>query len=81
VSEANAVRVFVNGTAVNAPAGGTALDALALADPAEAEAVASGSRIITDSRGIAVPAATPVFAGAIFRTVRSQTVRAPTAPG
>jgi hypothetical protein len=54
------------------PRESTALEAIALADRAEAEAVVAGRRMITDSRGLAVPARSEVFAGAIFRTVRAK---------
>jgi hypothetical protein len=67
------VRVFVNGVAIEIAREATALDAVAQADRAEAEDVAAGRRMITDSRGLAVPPRSSVFAGAIFRTVRAKT--------
>jgi hypothetical protein len=66
------VRVFVNGVGIQIAREATALEALAVADRAEAEEVAAGRRMITDSRGLAVPPSSPVFAGAIFRTVRAK---------
>lgn len=64
-----AVRVFVNGIGYDAPAGGTALDAVALHAFDDAERVRAGSLLVTDSRGLPVPAATPLFNGAVFRLV------------
>jgi hypothetical protein len=63
------VRVFVNGRGYDAPDGGTALDAVAVASPADADAVRAGSLLVTDSRGIAVPHETLLFNGALFRLV------------
>jgi hypothetical protein len=66
------VRVYVNAKAVDVAATGTALDAVERLDPAQAAAVRSGERLITDSRGIVTDNATPVHNGAIFRIVRSR---------
>ena len=63
------MRVFVNGVGLDAPAGGTALDAVAVHSPAEAAAVQDGTMIVTDSRGLPVPADTPLFNGALFRLI------------
>lgn len=63
------VRVFVNGIGYDAPAGGTALDAVALHAAADAERVRGGSLLVTDSRGLPVPAETPLFNGAVLRLV------------
>jgi len=63
------VRVFVNGKGVDAAAGGTALDAVSLQSPDEAERVRAGSLIVTDSRGLPVPADTPLFNGAVLRLI------------
>jgi hypothetical protein len=63
------VRVFVNGAGYDAPAGGTALDAIALHGAADAERVRAGSLLVTDSRGLPVPAETPLFNGAVLRLV------------
>ena len=63
------VRVYVNGRGVDAPADGTALDAVRLADPGAAEDLASGQRALTDSRGLPAPADAPIHNGAIFRIV------------
>ncbi len=63
------VRVFVNGVGLDAPAGGTALDAVALHAADRADAVRAGTMLVTDSRGIPVPADTALFNGAVFRLV------------
>lgn len=63
------VRVFVNGRGLDAPAGGTALDAVAVHSAHDAAAVAAGSLLVTDSRGLPVPATSPLFNGALFRLV------------
>lgn len=66
------VRVYVNARGHDVPMGATALDAVAAADAAEAAAVAAGARLITDSRGLPVPPATPVYGGVIYRTVSAR---------
>ncbi len=67
------VRVFVNARGYDVPAGASALDAVRIADAAEAEAVSTGTRLITDSRGLAVPPETPAYGGVIYRTVANRT--------
>jgi len=66
------VRVFVNARGFDVPAGATALEAVRVADSAEADAVTAGTRQITDSRGLPVPPETPVYAGVIYRTVTNR---------
>jgi hypothetical protein len=63
------VRVFVDGKGYDAAAGGTALDAVALHAAADAERVRAGALLVTDSRGLPVPADTPLFNGAVLRLV------------
>ncbi|HUF27976.1 MAG TPA: hypothetical protein VMM18_13455 [Gemmatimonadaceae bacterium] len=63
------VRVYIDGRGVDAPAGGTVLDAVRVSDPAAAEEVSAGRRALTDSRGIPAPADAQVYDGAIFRLV------------
>ncbi len=63
------VRVFVDGTGLDAPAGGTALDAVAQHSPASADAVRAGTLLVTDSRGLPVPADSALFNGALFRLI------------
>ena len=63
------VRVFVNGKGYDASAGGTALDAVALHAAADAERVRTGVLLVTDSRGLPVPADAPLFNGAVLRLI------------
>ena len=63
------VRVFVNGVGLDAPAGGTALDAVALHSATKANEVTAGALLVTDSRGLPVPADTALFNGALFRLI------------
>ena len=63
------MRVFVNGKGYDAPAGGTALDAVALHDAGDADAVRDGALLVTDSRGLPIPADTPMFNGAVLRLI------------
>jgi hypothetical protein len=66
------VRVFVNARGHDVPAGASALDAVRIADPAGADDVAAGTRLITDSRGIVVPPETPAYGGVIYRLVANR---------
>ena len=63
------VRVFINGTGLDAPAGGTALDAVQLHSPDDAIGLQQGTLLVTDSRGLPVPASSPLFNGALFRLI------------
>ena len=63
------VRVFVNGKGYDAPAGGTALDAVSVHSAADAAALRSGALLVTDSRGLSIPADTPLFNGALLRLI------------
>ena len=63
------MRVFVNGIGLDAPTGGTAIDAVEAHSSSDAAAVRDGSMIVTDSRGLPVPADTPLFNGALFRLI------------
>jgi hypothetical protein len=62
-------RVFVNGVALEVAPGATALDAVRGWRADAADAVARGTSVITDSRGLPTAADTPVQAGAIFRVI------------
>jgi hypothetical protein len=66
------VRVYVNGSGVDAPANGTALDAVRLWNADAAAEVERGTRALTDSRGLPTPPDTPVHGGAIFRLVSAR---------
>lgn len=63
------VRVFVNGRGFDAAAGGTALDAVALYAAGDADGVRAGTLLVTDSRGLPVPADSALFNGAVYRLV------------
>jgi len=63
------VRVFVNGSAVDVPAGSAALDAVRAWNADAASDVSGGARLITDSRGLPIDAATPMSAGSILRLI------------
>jgi 2',3'-cyclic-nucleotide 2'-phosphodiesterase (5'-nucleotidase family) len=63
------IRVFVDGRARDVPRGSTAIDAVTAADAGEAAAIGRGTRQITDSRGLPVPADTELEAGSILRVI------------
>ena len=63
------VRVFVNGRGLDVAAGGTALDAVALHTATDADGVRAGTLLVTDSRGLPVPADSALFNGAVYRLV------------
>jgi len=64
--------VFVNARAVQVASGATVLDAVRAFDPAEGDALAAGTRGVTDSRGLPATPSTPVHGGAIFRLVSAR---------
>jgi hypothetical protein len=66
------MRVYVNATPVEVSVDATALDAVRHWNAAEADAVAAGDRTITDSRGLPVPASTPLRVGTIVRVVSAR---------
>ena len=68
----DAVRIYIDAKPVDASPGCKLIDALALASPEDAEAVRSGKRVITDSRGLPAAPDSEVFAGAIYRVVSSR---------
>ena len=63
------IRVFVNAHGVEVPSGATALDAVRTWNPDAAGEVASGVRLITDSRGLPIDEASPMSAGSILRLI------------
>lgn len=63
------IRVFVNATPVDVAAGSTALDCIRAWRPEEADAVAAGQRLITDSRGLPIARDSVARAGSIYRTI------------
>jgi hypothetical protein len=70
------LRVYVNAAPVDVAAGATALDCVRVWRAEEAEAVAGGRRVITDSRGLPIPGDSIAQAGSIFRTVANRTTDA-----
>ena len=62
------LRVYVDGRGYDIP-GGTALDAVRVADPALADRVTAGERTITDSRGLPISPETAAYGGAIYRVI------------
>jgi hypothetical protein len=63
------VRVFVNAVGVNVPAGASILEAVRAFSAADADAVARGDKLVTDSRGLPIGADQTVSAGSIFRVL------------
>lgn len=72
MTEPELLRVFVNGTGLSVPRGGVVLDAVRAFDPAAADAVAAGERVVNDSRGLPVAHGVPLTGGAVFRLVRAR---------
>jgi hypothetical protein len=66
------VRVFVNGSGVDVPAGSAAFDAVRAWNADAAGDVTAGTRLITDSRGLPIAAATPMSAGSILRLIANR---------
>ncbi len=66
------IRVYVNARGCDVPSGATALDAVRVADAGEADAVAAGTRLITDSRGLPVSPDAPVYGGVIYRVITNR---------
>jgi hypothetical protein len=64
--------IFVDGAAVPACAGQTALDAIAAWQPEVAQSLASSDRALTDSRGLATDPRQAAHAGAIFRVISAR---------
>ena len=63
------VRVFVNASPVEVPAGSTALEAVRVWNDGAATDVADDRRVITDSRGLPIDPGTTMSAGSILRLV------------
>jgi len=66
------IRVFINASGVDVPAGSTALEAVRAFDTSAAAGVEAGERLITDSRGLAIDAASPMSAGSILRLIANR---------
>jgi hypothetical protein len=63
------MRVYVNSTGLDVPDGATALDAVRAWNPAAADEVAVGERVISDSRGLPASPDSPAHGGAIYRVM------------
>lgn len=63
------VRVFVNASGLDVASGSTALDAVRVWSPEAADEVATGSRVITDSRGLPMDSSAIVVSGSILRLI------------
>jgi hypothetical protein len=63
------LRVFIDARAVDVPPGATAIDAVEHYDQAVAQAIRQGDKILTDSRGLPIDAASALESGAIFRII------------
>ena len=72
----DSLRVFVNATAVDVTPGATALDCVRTWRADEADAVAAGSRVITDSRGLPIASDSTAQAGSIYRTITNRAANA-----
>lgn len=64
--------VFVNGARVDAAPSTTALEAVRAWNADAAREVVQGTRALTDSRGLALPPETPLYAGAIVRVIAAR---------
>jgi hypothetical protein len=63
------VRVFVNASGVDVPAGSTALDAVRAWNDEAASDVTADRRVITDSRGLPIDPGMTMSAGTILRLI------------
>lgn len=66
------VVVFVNGASVHVAPNANALEAVRAWNADAASEVVQGTRALTDSRGLALPPDTPLYAGAIVRVVAAR---------
>lgn len=66
------LRVFVNGSGVSVPQGSIILDAILAVDPAAAQAVREGARVVVDSRGLPVAPDAALSGGYVMRLVSAR---------
>lgn len=66
------VRVYVNSRPVDVDTGGTMLDAVRASDVSLGDAVDSGDRALTDSRGLPLDPQTVAYSGAIIRVIAAR---------
>jgi hypothetical protein len=72
MSDGATYRVYVDSRPVDVPVSATVLDAVEAVDAALAADVRSGSRSVTDSRGLPIAADEPLHGGAILRVVSAR---------
>jgi hypothetical protein len=65
----DSIRVFVNATLVDLPAGASVGEAVRALDPSLLDKIAGGAAYVTDGRGIEIDPAAPLASGAILRVV------------
>jgi hypothetical protein len=75
MTEAQMLRVFVNGTALSVPPGSTVHDAVRAFSAAEADELVAGTRAATDSRGLPIASDTMLAGGAVLRIVSARALR------
>lgn len=63
------IRVFVNASAVDLPAGADVREAVRAFDTQLDASIARGTAYVTDGRGIEIDPASPLASGAILRVV------------
>jgi hypothetical protein len=63
------IRVFVNTTALDLPAGADVREAVRAFDPDLAASVERGTAFVTDGRGLALDSAASLASGSILRVV------------
>lgn len=78
MTDGTSVRVYVNGRGVDAPIAAQAIDAVRAWDAQVAAEITDGRRALTDSRGLPLDPATPVFSGLIMRVVANRAARGAT---
>ena len=66
------IRVYVNARGYDVPSDASAVEAVRVADVADADGVAAGTRMITDSRGLPVAPDTLAYAGVIYRVIANR---------
>ena len=66
------MRVYVNSTGLDVPDGSTVLEAVRVWNATAADDVATGDRVIADSRGIETSPEAIAYAGAIFRVLTAR---------
>ena len=70
------IRVFVNAAPVDVGSGATALECVRQWREEEGDAIIAGRKVITDSRGLPIPADSPAQAGSIYRTLHHRATSA-----